>query len=74
MPSTSRSGNGSAVGQHTTAVLAAGFGVSLRTVRKWKEADGKDIWKYFSQRQKRLTGDEIAAWLGLVGAQSFTRL
>lgn len=76
------------------AAVAAGFGVSLRTVRKWKsryrqggvealvdkssrpmrcrsKITEKTFGEIFSLRQKRLTGDEIAARLGLGRTLSF---
>ena len=78
------------------AAVAAGFGVSLRTARKWKSryrqggvkalADKssrpmrcrsrlteKTFGEIFSLRRKRLTGDAIAARLGL-GRSSICRV
>ena len=79
------------------AAVAAGFGVSLRTARKWKRryrqggvealADKssrpmrcrsrlteKTFGEIFSLRQKRLTGDAIAARLGLGRSSVFRAL
>ena len=79
------------------AAVAAGFGVSLRTARKWKSryrqggvealADKssrpmrcrsrlteKTFGEIFSLRQKRLTGDAIAARLGLGRSSVFRAL
>lgn len=79
------------------AVVAAGFGVSLRTVRKWKsryrqggvealvDRSSRPLrcrskltedacGKIFSLRQKRLTGDAIAARLGRSRSSVFRAL
>ena len=79
------------------AVVAAGFGVSLRTVRKWKsryrqggvealvdrssrplrcrsKLTEEDYGEIFSLRQKRLTGDAIAARLGRSRSSVFRAL
>ena len=79
------------------AAVAEGFGVSLRTARKWKSryrqggvealADKssrpmrcrcrlteKTFGEIFSLRQKRLTGDAIAARLGLGRSSVFRAL
>ena len=79
------------------SAVAAGFGVSLRTVRKWKRRyrhggvdalvdkssrplhcrgtlTGKTYREIFALRQRRLTGDEIAARLGLSRSSVFRAL
>ena len=79
------------------AVVAAGFGVSLRTVRKWKsryrqggvealvdkssrplrcrsKMTEEVYGEVFSLRQKRLTGDAIAARLGCGRSSVFRAL
>ena len=79
------------------AAVAAGFGVSLRTARKWKsryrhggiealvdkssrllrcrsKLTEKTFGEIFSLRQKRLTGDAIAARLGLCRSSVFRAL
>ena len=79
------------------AAVAAGFGVSLRTARKWKsryrhggiealvdksprplrcrsKLTEKTFGEIFSLRQKRLTGDAIAARLGLGRSSVFRAL